>query len=501
LKSKKIKKVLIANRGEIANRVIRTCQEHGLKTVAVYSDSDRDSPHVHLANESYRLGPAPASESYLNIPRILDALKRSKAQAVHPGYGFLSENPQFAKAVTSADVVFIGPQERPMRLLGDKIAARRLAASLGVPVVPGAGKPISSLREAAAAARAAGYPVLIKAAGGGGGKGMRIVRSQGELGEAISGARADALLAFGDGRLFLEKYIQNPKHIEVQVIGDSRGNTIHLGERECSVQRRHQKIIEESPSTAVDQTLRERLTEAALKLIRRSKYTNAGTVEFIVDRERNFYFLEVNTRLQVEHPVTEMRTGLDIVWEQIRVAEGLPLSVRQDEVEFNGHSIEARVYAEDPSNGYLPSSGTIAGFHAPAGLGVREERGFEAGTEISTFYDPMLSKAISWGKSREQARIRLIRVLENYEIFGVRTNISQCLWVLDHPDFRSGSYGTSFLDKHFRADALKAPDEILHAAIIAAALSEEYSGAWGLNGSAQSSGRGWRSKRLDAMTP
>lgn len=479
--------------------MIRSCKEHDVKTVAVYSDADRDAPYVRLADESYGLGPSAAAESYLNIPAILKALKQSRADAVHPGYGFLSENPHFSRAVTSAGVLFIGPGEGAMRLLGDKISARRLAESVGVPVVPGARKPLSSLKAAILAARAAGYPVLVKAAGGGGGKGMRVVRSEAELGSALAGARADALLAFGDGRLFLEKYIQDPKHVEVQVIADSAGNAIHLGERECSVQRRHQKIIEESPSTVVSAGLRGRITEAALKLIRKSRYTNAGTVEFILDREGRFYFLEVNTRLQVEHPVTEMRVGLDIVWEQIRVAEGLPLSVGQKDVEFRGHAIEARVYAEDPENGFFPTTGTIVGFKAPTGLGIREDRGFEGGTEITTHYDPMLSKVIAWGNSREEARKRLMRVLENYEIFGVKTNIPLCLWVLNHAEFRSGKYGTSFLEEELRPDCLKAPADVRAGAAVAAVLREQILRGNKSNGLAGSIDSGWRSKILEYM--
>ena len=440
-------KILIANRGEIAVRVIRTCREHGLKSVAVYSEADLHAPHVDLADESYLLGPAPAGESYLNIGRILEVARRSRTTAVHPGYGFLSENPVFARAARRAGLIFIGPSEKSMRMLGDKMAARRLAASLGIPVVPGSHEPITRAREAASVARKVGYPVLLKAAGGGGGKGMRIVHSSAGLAAALASARSEARLAFGDDRIFLEKYIHKPRHVEVQVLAEAGGKAIHLGERECSIQRRHQKVIEESPSTAIDNKTRSELTQAALKIIERAGYSNAGTVEFILDEDGRFYFLEVNTRLQVEHPVTEMRVGLDIVWEQIRLAHGQPLSVRQEDIHFSGHAIECRIYAEDPENEYFPSSGSIVSLSPPGGPGIREDRGVEEGSDISAYYDTMISKIIAWGSSRREAIGRSVRALEDYEIFGLKTNIALCLSVLHHPDFRAGRYDTSFLEK------------------------------------------------------
>jgi propionyl-CoA carboxylase alpha chain len=499
LRPKKIQKILIANRGEIAIRVIRSCKEHGVRTVAVYSEIDEDSPHVRLADEAVLIGPSPAVESYLNIPNVLSAARRSGADAVHPGYGFLSENPEFAKAVRRKGITFIGPPERSMRLLGDKVAARTLARSLGIPVVPGSREPLRTTAEALKVAKEVGYPVMIKAAGGGGGKGMRVVGSKKDLERDLGAARTEARLAFGDGRLFLEKYIRKPRHVEVQVIADGRGNAIHLGERECSIQRRHQKVIEESPSTAVDSTLRARLGEAALKLVRKSKYTNAGTVEFILDDRGNFYFLEVNTRLQVEHPVTEMRVGFDIVWEQIRIASGLPLELTQEEVEFRGHAIEARIYAEDPANHYYPTSGTIVSLNPATGLGIREERGVEAGTRVSTYYDPMLSKLVAWGRTREEAIKRLSWALENYQIFGVKTNISLCLWVLHHPQFRSGKYDTHFLEEKFSADLLEPPEEYLVAAALGSVLKAQSLAKERSNGGLEQPAGEWRKKLEDLM--
>jgi acetyl-CoA carboxylase biotin carboxylase subunit len=495
----KIKKILIANRGEIAIRVIRSCQEHGIKTVAVYSEIDEDSLHVRLADEAYLIGPSPAAESYLSIPNILKLAKRSGAHAIHPGYGFLSENPDFVKAVRRAGLTFIGPSERSMRLLGDKIAARRLAKSLGVPVVPGSDSALASGTKAAAVARSIGYPIMIKAAAGGGGKGMRIVRTERELADAISGARADARLAFGDDRLFVERYIRNPRHVEVQFLRDNQGHAIHLGERECSIQRRHQKIIEESPSTAVNPTLRTRLTQAALKLVNKSEYTNAGTVEFILDEEGDYYFLEVNTRLQVEHPVTEMRVGLDIVWEQIRIAGGLPLAFKQEELSFRGHAIESRIYAEDPGDGFLPTTGRIVSLKSPKGLGIREECGVEEGTRVSTYYDPLLSKLVAWGQTRTEAIARLIWALENYELFGVRTNISLVLWVLNHPLFHAGKYDTNFLMNNFSNQVLEIPKETLFAAAASCVLKEQIPVQSAPDSANVQTGGEWRRKLLDFM--
>jgi acetyl-CoA carboxylase biotin carboxylase subunit len=494
-----VRKILIANRGEIAIRVIRSCQEHGLRTVAVYSEIDRDSPHVRLADEAHLLGGSPAVESYLNIPKILAVAKISGADSLHPGYGFLSENPDFARAVRRRGLTFIGPSERSMRLLGDKVAARDLARSLAVPVVPGSHEPLRTTGEALKVAKSVGFPVIIKAAGGGGGKGMRIVRSREGLAHAVASARAEAQLAFGDGRLFIEKYIRNPRHVEVQIIADHHGNVIHLGERECSIQRRHQKVIEESPSTAVGAKLRGQLTEAALKLVRKSGYTNAGTVEFILDDKGHFYFLEVNTRLQVEHPVTEMRVGFDIVWEQIRIAAGLPLELKQEEVAFRGHSIEARIYAEDPANQFYPTSGLIVSIKPFTGLGIREERGIEKGNRVSTYYDPMLSKLVSWGRNRKEAIERLEWALEKYEIFGVKTNISLCLWVLHHPLFRSGKYTTHFLDDCFSADLLDPPQEFLVSAAIAAVLKKQAVSRVRMNGEPAPGEGKWRRKLLGLM--
>ena len=499
MRSKKLRKILIANRGEIAIRVIRTCKEHGIRTVAVYSEIDEGSPHVRLADEAIPIGPPPAVESYLSIPKVLAAARQSQADGVHPGYGFLSENPEFVKGVLRQGIIFIGPSARAMRLLGDKVAARSLARSLDIPVVPGSREPLRTPSEASRLAKKVGYPVLIKAAGGGGGKGMRIVRSEQDLGEAIRAARNEARIAFGDGRLFLEKYIQKPRHIEVQVLADHHGNAIHLGERECSIQRRHQKVIEESPSTAVDSKLRNRLTEAALKLILKAGYTNAGTVEFIVDARGDFYFLEVNTRLQVEHPVTEMRTGQDIVWEQIRIASGFPLELRQEEVDFRGHSIEARIYAEDPANQFYPTSGQIVSLKPASGPGIRDERGVEEGSYVSTYYDPMLSKLISWGRTREEAIRRLAMALEDYQIHGVKTNIPLCLWVLYHPLFQAGRYDTHFLDDRFSPAVMEPPENYLVAAALSAVLMDQRVSGSRLNGVARDANGEWRKQLADFM--
>jgi len=447
-----IRKILIANRGEIALRIIRTCREMGIATVAVYSEADRTSPHVLAADEALPIGPAPSRESYLRIDRILEAASASGADAVHPGYGFLSENPLFAQAVADARLVFIGPSAGAIRSMGDKTAARALAAGAGVPTVPGTPGAVRDGADARDFCARHGYPVLVKAAAGGGGKGMRIVRSGSDLEGALRAAASEARSAFGDERVFLEKYFEEPRHIEIQILADARGNAVHLGERECSIQRRHQKVIEESPSVAVDEEMRRRMGETALSVARSCRYLNAGTVEFLVDGEKNFYFLEMNTRLQVEHPVTELRTGLDLVELQIRVAAGEELPLRQEDVAFRGHAIECRICAEDPSNNFLPSTGRIVHLRTPSGPGVRDDRGIDEGGEVSVYYDPMLAKLIAWGPTREGAIRRLVRALREYEVLGVKTNISLCLFVLEHPDFRSGEISTHFLQSHWRPE-------------------------------------------------
>jgi len=472
---KQIRRILIANRGEIAVRIIKTCREMNIRTIALYSDVDRDAPHVRLADEAYSLGAPIASESYLNKEKILAIAKSARADAIHPGYGFLSENYEFAQQVNDAGLVFIGPSPRSMALMGSKTSARRLAQSLGVPIVPGSPDALDSNDEAALIADQIGYPVLLKASGGGGGKGMRVIRTASELPSGLASARSEARSAFGDDRVYVEKYIENPRHIEVQILGDSHGNVIHLGERECSIQRRHQKIIEESPSCALDQLLRQSLTNAAVSLARASEYTNAGTIEFILDAEKNFYFLEMNTRLQVEHPVTEMRTGLDLVREQIRIAEGNVLSLDQQAVTFSGHAIECRIYAEDSFNNFFPFPGQIIYLRSPSGIGIREERGVEEGSAISTHYDPMIAKLIAWAHDRDEALDRMSAALNQYEIFGVKNNVDLCLWIVNHPEFRAGKFDTHFLSRNFTKDSLGKPEEyLLEAASLVAALCEQH---------------------------
>jgi len=446
------RKVLIANRGEIALRIVRACRDLGLTSVAIYSDPDRLAPHVRLADEAVHIGPAPAAESYLHIDKLIDAAKRTGAGALHPGYGFLSENAEFADACTAAGIVFVGPPGRVMREMGEKTAARRVAEAAGVPVVPGYGAGLQDAHEAARVAERIGYPVLLKAAAGGGGKGIRFVYRPDELEAALRLAKSEAQGAFGDGTVYLEKAVTPARHIEVQIFGDEHGNVVHLGERECSIQRRHQKLIEESPSPALDDGLRARITTAAVRLARAVGYVNAGTCEFLLGPDGTFYFLEVNARLQVEHPVTELRTGMDLVREQFRVAAGLPLSVTQEQVDFRGHAIEARISAEDPSNRFLPASGVIAALRNPEGPGVRNDSGLYDGMQVPLHYDPLLAKLICWGEDREQAIARMRRAVEEYVIAGVRTTLPFVAWLLRHPRFVAGDYSTDFIAQEWHPD-------------------------------------------------
>ncbi len=449
-------KVLIANRGEIAVRIIRACRDMGLASVAVYSDADREATHVRMADEAIHLGPPAPSESYLNIGKLIDAAKQTGAGAIHPGYGFLSENADFADACAAAGVIFVGPSGEVMRKLGEKTAAKRIAVEAGVPIVPGYNSRLESAEEAAEIAEEIGYPVLLKAAAGGGGKGIRFVHAEEQLPAALRMAMSEAKTAFGDDAVYMEKAVHPARHIEVQIFGDTHGNYVHLGERECSIQRRHQKLIEESPSVALDEELRARFTTAAVALARAAGYVNAGTVEFLLGPDRAFYFLEVNTRLQVEHPVTEWRTGLDLVREQLRVAAGLPLSFAQSDVRFTGHAIEARITAEDPFNRFLPASGTIAALHDPAGPGVRLESGIFEGLRVSLFYDSLLAKLICWGADRTEALARLRRALEEYTIDGVRTTIPFAQWLLHHPRFQAGDFSTDFVAEEWHPDEVEA---------------------------------------------
>jgi acetyl-CoA carboxylase biotin carboxylase subunit len=441
------KKILIANRGEIAVRVIRACHEMGISAVAVYSDVDRASLHVRKADEAYPVGPAAAKESYLNIDKIISVAKQSGADAIHPGYGFLSENAQFARACADAGVKFIGPTAAAMDAMGSKTRARQAMEKAGVPFVPGTSRGLDSFEQAQAVAERIGYPVMLKAAAGGGGKGMRLVHSPDELKSSLEGAQSEAERAFGDGEVYLEKAIVNPRHIEMQVFADEHGHTVYLGERECSLQRRHQKVVEEAPSPIVDPDMRRRMGETAVRVAQSAGYTNAGTVEFLVDQQKNFYFLEMNTRLQVEHPVTELITGLDLVHLQIHIANGEHLPFRQEEVNIRGHAIECRIYAEDPDNNYFPSPGKITLLLAPSGPGIRRDSGMYEGWTVPMDYDPLLAKLIGYGTDRAQAIGRLQRALNEYFVGGIKTNISLFRRILSDQDFQAGKIDTGFLDR------------------------------------------------------
>src|SRR6058998_3097331 len=467
----KIKKLLVANRGEIAVRVLRACRELGIATVAVFSEADREALHVQMADEAYPIGPAPAAESYLVVDRLVQTARRAGADAVHPGYGFLSENPAFAESCAAAGLTFVGPPAAAMRRMGSKTAARALARELGVAMVPGTLEAVASDADAARVAREIGYPVMLKAAMGGGGKGMRLVSREDDLTEALRAARAEAGAAFGDSAVYLERYVAEPRHIEVQVLADAHGRVIHLGERECSIQRRHQKLVEECPSPLVDSALRERMGEAACRLARTSGYVNAGTVEFLVDADRNFYFLEMNTRLQVEHPVTEMVTGIDLVREQLRLAAGEPLAFAQADVSLRGAAIECRINAEDPFGGWMPSPGTITGLRAATGPWVRDDSGVYEGYAVPRFYDTLLAKLIVWGADRAAAIDRMARALAEYRVVGVHTTIPVLAHVMAHEDFRAGRLSTLFLERIMPGLA-PARGRLRSVAVIAAVLAE-----------------------------
>ena len=445
------KKVLIANRGEIAVRIARACRELGVRAVAVYSDVDRASLHVRLADEAYPIGPAPSRESYLVVEKILGVARYAGCDAIHPGYGFLAENPALARACVDAGIAFIGPSAAAMEQLGAKTAARQIARDVGAPTVPGTLSPINTVDEAREIAREIGFPVILKAVAGGGGKGMRSVAGENQLAPAWRDATSEALNAFGDARLYLEKYLERPRHIEIQVLADHHGHFVYLGERECSVQRRHQKVMEEAPSPIMTAELRKAMGEAAVKLARAGTYTNAGTVEFLVDAQRNFYFLEMNTRLQVEHPVTEMVTSLDLVKLQMRIAAGEPLPFSQEEIELRGHAIECRIYAEDPDNNFFPSPGKIVDCGVPTGPGIRLDAGIYAGWTVPNEYDPMLGKLIAWGGDRKEALARMGRALQEYYASGIKTNVSLFRRILASGDFQKGAIYTRWLDDFLSA--------------------------------------------------
>ncbi len=461
-------RILIANRGEIAIRIARACREMGIETVAIYSEADAQAPHVRAADYAVCVGPAPSQESYLNVAAVLDAARATGADAIHPGYGFLSENSGFAQAVREAGLVFIGPPPEAIAAMGNKTRARDIVVAAGVPVVPAVQDPPADPAALRAAAEQLGFPLLIKAVAGGGGKGMRIVRAVADLATAYAAAEREARAAFGDGRLFLERYFERPRHIEVQVLADQHGHIVHLGERECSIQRRYQKIVEESPSPAVDAALRERLTAAAIAAARSVNYANAGTVEFLLTDSGEFYFLEMNTRLQVEHPVTEWVTGVDLVQAQIRIAAGEPLWLRQEDLTPRGHAIECRVYAEDPAQGFLPSPGRIAVLDEPRAPGVRVDSGIVADYDVPLHYDPMLAKLSVWGADREAARQRMIAALRDYVVLGITTNIPFLIDLLQHPRFADGATHTHFIAEHVPSWRPRAAH--LDLAAIAAAL-------------------------------
>jgi acetyl-CoA carboxylase biotin carboxylase subunit len=464
-------KVLIANRGEIAVRVIRACREMGIATVAVFSEADRESLHVMLADEAVLLGPAPAAESYLRIDRILEAARATGAQAVHPGYGFLAENAAFAEACADAGVVFVGPPPSAIRSMGDKLAARRVAVEHGVAVVPGTEQPIADDAEAARVAVSVGYPVMVKAAMGGGGKGMRLVRTPAELPGSLRAARSEAGAAFGDAAVYIERYVEEPRHIEIQVLADDRGAVVHLGERECSIQRRHQKLIEESPSPFVTPELRRRMGEAARRVAAAVGYVSAGTVEFLVAPDGAFYFLEMNTRLQVEHPVTELVTGRDLVKEQLRIAAGQPLAFGQADVVATGWAIECRINAEDPYAGFIPSPGRITSLRPASGPGVRDDSGVYSGYTIPRFYDTLMSKLVVWGEDRATAIARMARALAEYKVVGVQTTIPILQHIMANEDFAAGHLSTHFVDRLLGVDHPAAGGHRRTVALVAAALA------------------------------
>ena len=466
------KKILIANRGEIACRVIRACREVGIATVAVYSDVDVDALHVRMADEAYNIGPAPSNESYLRRDKIIEVAKQSGAGAIHPGYGFLSENAEFVREVTNAGITFIGPPPEAMEGLGGKMSARKIAIAAGVPVVPGTTEPLTSFEEAKEIASSFGYPVMLKASAGGGGKGMRLVMDESELKSALENSQSEALASFGDDAVYVEKAIVRPRHIEIQVFSDAHGNHVHLGERECSIQRRHQKVIEEAPSPINDANLRAEMGAAAVKVAAAVNYVGAGTVEFLVsDLDRSFYFLEMNTRLQVEHPVTELVTGIDLVREQINVAWGEKLSFTQDDIVLNGHAIECRVYAEDPDNNFLPSPGKITRLRLPQGPGVRDDGGIYEGAEVSIFYDPMISKFAVYGRDRNEAIERMRRALQEYEVGGIKTTLPFFREVMNDAEFISGELDTGYIARFNERKAVYEMDQTTgDIALIAAAI-------------------------------
>lgn len=494
----KINKLLVANRGEIALRIMRSAREMGIKTVAVFSEADRNALHVRFADEAVCIGPPPSSESYLKMDTLIEVAKQTKADAIHPGYGFLSENEDFAHKVEKAGLIFVGPSAKSIELMGSKLAAKEAVAKFNVPLVPGTSEPIDDVSKARKIAKEIGYPILIKASAGGGGKGMRIVEKDEEFQEQMERAVSEATSAFGDGSVFIEKYVTQPRHIEFQIFGDKHGNVIHLFERECSIQRRHQKVVEEAPSSVLTPELRKAMGEAAVNVARSCDYYGAGTVEFILDEKLNFYFLEMNTRLQVEHPVTEMVTGIDLVKLQIRIAEGEKLPIAQNDLRLHGHAIEVRVYAEDPANNFLPDIGTLKTYQRPQGNGIRVDDGFEQGMSIPFYYDPMIAKLICHAETRELAMDKMIRAIEEYEITGVETTLGFCKYVMQHEAFRSGNFDTKFVEKYFKPEVLNAvpePDEELLAAVLSTRMAKPTSANTSTHTTAATESK-WKRNRL-----
>lgn len=450
-----MKKILVANRGEIAIRVMKTAQKMGLKTVAVYSEADRGAPHVRFADEAVLLGPAPSSESYLVMEKVIQAAKDTGADAIHPGYGFLSENAKFAQLVEDAGIVFIGPKPHAIKVMGDKLAAKEAVRDYNIPMVPGIEEAITEVALAEKVALEIGFPILIKASAGGGGKGMRIVENLKELPEQMHRAISEAKAAFGDGSVFIEKYVGSPRHIEIQVLADTHGNIVHLFERECSVQRRHQKVVEEAPSVVLTPEIREAMGNAAIKVAQACDYVGAGTVEFLLDQNKKFYFLEMNTRLQVEHPVTELISGIDLVEQQIKVARGEKLAFTQEDLTIKGHALEVRVYAEDPLENFSPSIGKLSVYKLPTGEGIRVDNGFEEGMEVPIYYDPMLSKLITYGKNREEAIQLMSNAIDHYQVEGIATTLPFGKFVCEHEAFRSGGFDTHFVKNYYAPEQLK----------------------------------------------
>ena len=467
-----MKKILVANRGEIALRIMRTAKEMNIRTVAVYSDADRDALFVRFADEAVNIGPPPSSESYLKGDKIIAICKELNVDGIHPGYGFLSENADFARAVTQAGITLIGPSPEAMEVMGSKLAAKAAVKKYDIPLVPGTDEAVTDIAEAEKIAKEIGFPILVKASAGGGGKGMRIVDKAEDFKEQMDRAVSEAISSFGDGAVFIERFVGSPRHIEIQILADTHGNTVYLFERECSIQRRHQKVIEEAPSSVLSPELRKAMGEAAVKVAKSCDYVGAGTVEFLLDESHNFYFLEMNTRLQVEHPVTEQITGLDLVREQINIARGEKLSFVQEDLRIQGHAFEVRVYAEDPQNNFLPDIGKLETYSRPQGLGVRVDDGFEEGMTIPIYYDPMIAKLVTFGKDREEARQRMLRAIDEYEIKGVKTTLSFCKYTLEHEAFISGNFDTNFVKHHFKPSYLNhvKEDEEEMAAILAVKL-------------------------------